>query len=117
MTTKKSSGFVNPMDMKKVLEEQAGTEPLKLVTPQAGTGAQQAESPALPPEFTTKKEDMPWMKANVRVKVHFGLRMTEVLHHKFEYAANHTLGHSMQTFALLALEEAVDKRLKELGVL
>lgn len=114
MTAKKSaSGFVNPMDMKRVLEEQAGTEPLKLVA--QPTGAQAAESPALP--FTTKKEDMPWVDANPRVKIHFGLRMTEVLHHKFEYAANHTLGTSMQTFALIALEEAVDRRLKELGVI
>jgi hypothetical protein len=43
--------------------------------------------------------------------------MTQKLHKQFEYAANHTLGDSMQTFALRALEEAVHRRLKELGVI
>lgn len=60
---------------------------------------------------------MPWDDAHPKVKIHFGLRIPEKLHKQFEYAANNTLGDSMQTFALRALDEAVHKRLKELGVI
>ena len=62
-------------------------------------------------------ESKPWLAAHPKVKIHFGLRIPEPLHKKFEYAANHTLGASMQSFALQALEEAVHKRLEELGKL
>lgn len=69
-------------------------------------------------QFTSMDlEEKPWLDANPRIKIHFGLRIPEPLHKKFEYAANHTLGASMQSFALQALEEAVHKRLEELGKL
>lgn len=103
------SGFVDPMEVRKRLQQQTGTtQPLELVAevPQTAVAATQATEP----------EELPWHKAHPKLKIHFGLRLPEPLHKKFEYAANHTLGESMQSFALKALEEAVDRRLKELGV-
>ena len=109
---KVTSGFVNPMDLQKTLQERAGAEPLQL-EPQA-TAPQRTKSPALPLQVQLPTE-LPWEGTNPRIKIHFGLRIPEPLHKRFEYAANHTLGESMQTFALKALEEAVSKRLSELG--
>lgn len=109
MSTKKpSSGFVSPSDLMAQVRAQGG-------------GAQpQAEAPSPVAELglvsAPVPEKMPWEDAHPKVKIHFGLRIPERLHKRFEYAANHTLGASMQTFALTALEEAVEKRLAELGV-
>lgn len=119
--TKPKSGFVNPMMLVQEVHEKAGTEPLQLA-PQAAGEAVKAPALASPTSSspltqTPEGEELPWVNANPRVRVHFGLRMSERLHLKFQYAATHTLGHSMQTYALQALEEAVDRRLKELGVL
>lgn len=128
MSTAKRSAFVNPMELRKELADRTGAQPLQIEPATEAEGFQElleAERvlPPSPPlsdarEGPSKKnEAMPWDDAHPKVKIHFGLRMTQKLHKQFEYAANHTLGDSMQTFALRALEEAVHRRLKELGVI
>ena len=69
-------------------------------------------------QFTSMDlEEMPWLDAHPKIRIHFGLRIPEPLHKKFEYVVSHTLGASKHSFALQALEEAVHKRLEELGKL
>ena len=127
-TTGKKSGFVNPMALRQELAEQTGAQPLAMEPATEAQGFQElleskelpAPSPALakPAKAPSKNlEPMPWDSCHPKVKIHFGLRLPEKLHKQFEYAANHTMGDSMQTFALRALDEAVHKRLKELGVI
>ncbi len=113
----KKSGFVNPMALRQELVERTGASPLQL-EPAAEAGPLKEEKQEKKPEVVqvSSADPLPWLNAHPKVKIHFGLRIPEKLHKQFEYAANHTLGDSMQTFALRALEEAVVKRLKELGV-
>ena len=128
MSTAKRSSFVNPMELRKELADRTGAQPLQIEPATEAEGFQElleaervlAPSPApknAAQAQSKKNEPMPWDDAHPKVKIHFGLRMTQKLHKQFEYAANHTLGNSMQTFALRALEEAVHRRLKELGVI
>lgn len=101
MNMKNKAGFVSPQELMAQVRAQGGGAP----------------SPTLEGLGVEKPAELPWLNAHPKVKIHFGLRIPEKLHLQFEYAANHTLGDSMQTFALRALEEAVHTRLKELGVI
>jgi hypothetical protein len=60
-------------------------------------------------------EPLPWADLDPRVPGHFVVRANEVQRARLKYAALHTAGESMQTFALKAIDEAVAKRLQELG--
>lgn len=122
----KTTLAVNPMTLRQELAEQTGAEPLaiKPATPEEGlkqvVEALNASAEKRGAKGTWKAkaaEPMPWDNAHPKVKIHFGLRLPEKLHKQFEYAANHTMGDSMQSFALRALDEAVHRRLKELGVI
>ena len=125
--TAKKSGFVDPMALRKELADRTGAQPLKIEPETPAQGFQELlereQLPTSTPASTnvakapSKKDSMPWDNCHPKVKIHFGLRMTDRLHKQFEYAANHTLGDSMQSFALRALDDAVHKRLKELGVI
>lgn len=128
MSTTKRSSFVDPMKLRQELADRTGAQPLQIEPATKAEGFQELlEAERLPvpsPEAAKPAKatsgalaPMPWDDAHPKVKIHFGLRMTQKLHKQFEYAANHTLGDSMQTFALRALEEAVHRRLKELGVI
>lgn len=99
MNAKKQGGFVSPAELMAQVRAQGG-----------------GSSSVAKPLHLDVPVELPWEAAHPKVKIHFGLRIPEPLHKKFEYAANHTLGDSMQSFALRALEEAVLKRLEELGV-
>ena len=116
-TAVKKSGFVNPMTLRQELAEQTGAQPLA-IEPAVPQAAEEVKAAGLPEKKgKAATEPRPWDNCHPKVKIHFGLRMSERLHKQFEYAAAHTLGDSMQTFALRALDEAVHKRLKELGVI
>jgi len=109
VSTPKKSGFVNPMELRQELAEQTGAQPLAIEpATDAAPGLSEQKKP---------KAKLPWDNCHPKVKIHFGLRLPERLHKQFEYAANHTMGDSMQSFALRVLDEAVHKRLKELGVI
>lgn len=83
---KAKSGFVNPAELMDKVRQQPGAHT-------NGPGAE----------------------GNPRVIVPFVLRLQEPLHLDLKHVAAHTLGESMQSFAVRAIREAVEKRMAELS--
>ena len=60
-----------------------------------------------------KGQGLPWGDADERIKKAFNLRLAEPLHMKLQFIAEHT-PHSIHSFVMEAVEEAVERELEDL---
>ncbi|NTW99365.1 MAG: hypothetical protein HGB35_05465 [Geobacteraceae bacterium] len=75
-----------------------------------------AEEKVIPKSAPKRKSTYPWEEAGVRKDVTkaFNLRLSEPYLLKLKYIAEHTPD-SMQKFCLNLLEDAIDKKIKDLS--